>query len=95
MLLVKNRVLFGVRYGSVGPQIPILEWGQGDVADTGTVRLTKPFQVGRDGDLQWIDVDCVGLWAVSSGRSILRQNTAGYGNDHANWRITPAGLHFK
>jgi hypothetical protein len=90
MLLVKNRMMFGVRY-TVSPSIRILEWGPGNLAGEGTeVQLARPIQDEKEGVLQWITVDAASFEAGSTGKSFQRQDLTGYGNDPAHWRIASA-----
>jgi hypothetical protein len=57
LLLVKDRTLFASRF-SVLPAVQILEWGAGNLSNSGqTIQLSRPGDPDSDGRQPWIAVD--------------------------------------
>lgn len=97
LVLVKDRTILATLL-AIPPAATVLEWGGGHLNNAGeTLQLSRPADLDKDGQRQWIVVDQVtygpGLqsddpWpseADGFGLSLTRLVAETYGNDPANW----------
>lgn len=98
ILLLKNRIAFGMEFGPPPASVKVFEWKTGSLSNSSeSLELQRPGEKDADGSRYWIRVERVvyddkAPWPTppdGQGQSLRRFTPADYGNDPANWQSAP------